>query len=66
MTAVLELRNVESAYGPIKAIRGVSLQVRKGVTLGGAECTIIGAATGADHPDATFVLVEPDGAETTC
>ncbi len=26
----LQLLNVESAYGPIKAIRGVSLQVRKG------------------------------------
>ena len=28
--AILELNNVESAYGPIKAIRGVSLQVRQG------------------------------------
>lgn len=28
--AVLQLLNVESAYGPIKAIRGVSLQVRRG------------------------------------
>jgi len=27
---VLRLSNVESAYGPIKAIRGVSLQVRRG------------------------------------
>ena len=27
--AVLKLLNVESAYGPIKAIRGVSLQVRR-------------------------------------
>ena len=27
---VLKLQNVESAYGPIRAIRGVSLQVRKG------------------------------------
>ena len=27
---VLRLANVESAYGPIKAIRGVSLQVRRG------------------------------------
>ncbi|WP_198088427.1 ABC transporter ATP-binding protein [Variovorax sp. E3] len=27
---VLQLLNVESAYGPIKAIRGVSLRVRKG------------------------------------
>ena len=28
--AVLKLLNVESAYGPIRAIRGASLQVRKG------------------------------------
>ncbi|MEY3783462.1 MAG: hypothetical protein RIS97_1641, partial [Pseudomonadota bacterium] len=27
---MLKLLNVESAYGPIKAIRGVSLQVKKG------------------------------------
>ena len=27
---VLKLSNVESAYGPIKAIRGVSLKVREG------------------------------------
>jgi branched-chain amino acid transport system ATP-binding protein len=27
---VLKLSNVESAYGPVKAIRGVSLQVRRG------------------------------------
>ncbi|PUE56095.1 ABC transporter ATP-binding protein [Limnohabitans sp. 2KL-17] len=29
-SVMLKLLNVESAYGPIKAIRGVSLQVRKG------------------------------------
>ena len=29
-TPVLKLSNVESAYGPIRAIRGVSLQVRRG------------------------------------
>ncbi len=29
-TVVLQLANVESAYGPIKAIRGVSLQVEQG------------------------------------
>ena len=27
---ILKLSNVESAYGPIKAIRGVSLEVRQG------------------------------------
>jgi branched-chain amino acid transport system ATP-binding protein len=30
MTEMLTLMNVESAYGPIRAIRGVSLKVRKG------------------------------------
>lgn len=30
MTVMLQLLNVESAYGPIKAIRGVSLKVRQG------------------------------------
>jgi branched-chain amino acid transport system ATP-binding protein len=29
-TPVLKLSNLESAYGPVKAIRGVSLQVRRG------------------------------------
>ena len=27
---LLQLANVESSYGPVKAIRGVSLKVRKG------------------------------------
>jgi branched-chain amino acid transport system ATP-binding protein len=30
VTPVLRLQNIESAYGPIKAIRGVSLEVRPG------------------------------------
>jgi branched-chain amino acid transport system ATP-binding protein len=30
MTTILQLTNVESAYGPIKAIRGASLKVEKG------------------------------------
>ncbi|TDP59552.1 ABC transporter ATP-binding protein [Roseateles toxinivorans] len=29
-TVILKLSNVESAYGPIKAVKGVSLQVRQG------------------------------------
>ena len=44
----------------------VRLKVRDGVTLSGSECTIIQAATSTDYPDATFVLVESDGTETTC
>ncbi|MGK2900169.1 MAG: ABC transporter ATP-binding protein [Burkholderiaceae bacterium] len=30
MTSILQLNNVESAYGPVKAIRGVSLKVEQG------------------------------------
>ena len=30
MDALLQLNNVESAYGPVRAIRGVSLSVLRG------------------------------------
>ncbi|MEW6707612.1 MAG: ABC transporter ATP-binding protein [Pseudomonadota bacterium] len=54
--AVLTLTNVESAYGPIKAIRGVSLQVRQGeiVTVLGAngagKSTILKTISGIIDP----------------
>jgi len=54
--AVLTLTNVESAYGPIKAIRGVSLQVRAGeiVTVLGAngagKTTILKTISGIIDP----------------
>ncbi|HEY5292304.1 MAG TPA: ATP-binding cassette domain-containing protein, partial [Burkholderiales bacterium] len=35
---ILKLSNVESAYGPVKAIRGVSLSVTKGAIV-----TVLGA-----------------------
>lgn len=44
----------------------VRITVRDGVTLNGSECMIVNAATEVDYPDATFVLVTPDGEETTC
>ena len=53
---VLQLMNVESAYGPIKAIRGVSLRVRKGeiVTVlgsnGAGKTTILKTISGIIHP----------------
>ena len=52
---VLKLLNVESAYGPIKAIRGVSLQVRRGEIAtvlgsnGAGKTTLFNAITG-DFP----------------
>lgn len=53
---VLSLRNVESAYGPVKAIRGVSLQVRAGeiATLlgsnGAGKTTILKTISGIIEP----------------
>jgi branched-chain amino acid transport system ATP-binding protein len=54
--AVLKLANVESAYGPIKAIRGVSLAVREGevVTVlgsnGAGKTTILKTISGIIDP----------------
>src|SRR3982750_2134421 len=53
---ILQLNNVESAYGPIKAIRGVSLKVAKGriVTVlgsnGAGKTTILKAISGIIDP----------------
>ena len=53
---VLRLLNVESAYGPIKAIRGVSLQVRRGEIAtvlgsnGAGKTTILKTITGIIDP----------------
>jgi branched-chain amino acid transport system ATP-binding protein len=55
-TEVLQLLNVESAYGPIKAIRGVSLKVRQGeiaTVLGGngaGKTTILKTISGIIDP----------------
>lgn len=38
----------------------VRVFVKDGVTLSGSECVIISAATSADHPDTTFVIVDGD------
>ncbi len=54
---ILALNNVESAYGPIKAIRGVSLQVRRGeiVTVlgsnGAGKSTILKTISGILDPN---------------
>ena len=56
MSALLELRNVETYYGPIMAIRGVSLEVRDQqiVTLLGAngagKTTVLKTISGAMDP----------------
>ena len=54
--AILKLLNVESAYGPIRAIRGVSLQVQRGriVTVlgsnGAGKSTILKTISGIIDP----------------
>ena len=55
-SALLRLTNVESAYGPVKAIRGVSLEVKKGqiVTLlgsnGAGKTTLLKTISGIMDP----------------
>ena len=55
-TTLLTLTNLESAYGPVKAIRGVSLEVRKGqiVTLlgsnGAGKTTLLKTISGIMDP----------------
>ena len=43
----------------------VRLVVKDGAALSGSECTIINAATKADHPNATFVI-DSGSATVTC
>lgn len=55
--AILELNNVESAYGPVKAIRGVSLKVREGMIVtvlganGAGKTTILKTISGIVDPE---------------
>ena len=63
---VLRLQNVESAYGPIKAIRGVSLQVPEGriVTVlgpnGAGKTTILKTISGIIDPRRGSILFRGD------
>lgn len=67
MADLLELKNVETYYGPIMAIRGVSLSVRTGqiVSLLGAngagKTTVLKTISGAIDPQKGTVLFEGKG-----
>ena len=67
MSALLEVRNLETFYGPIMAIRGVSLEVHKGqvVTVLGAngagKTTLLKTISGIMDPEKGQVIFE--GAE---
>ena len=56
MPALLELRNVETYYGPVMAIRGVSLEIRKGQIVallganGAGKTTVLKTISGAMDP----------------
>jgi branched-chain amino acid transport system ATP-binding protein len=62
--ALLELRNVETYYGPVMAIRGVSMEVRRGqiVTLLGAngagKTTVLKTISGAMEPQKGTVTLD--------
>lgn len=64
MTALLEIRNLETFYGPIMALRGVSLEVHKGrvVTVLGAngagKTTLLKTLSGIMDPEKGSILFE--------
>jgi len=64
MAALLELRNIETYYGPVMAIKGVSLEVRKGqiVSLLGAngagKTTVLKTISGAMDPQKGVVSLK--------
>jgi branched-chain amino acid transport system ATP-binding protein len=64
MTALLELRNIETYYGPVMAIKGVSLEVRDGqiVSLLGAngagKTTVLKTISGAMDPQKGVVSLK--------
>jgi branched-chain amino acid transport system ATP-binding protein len=64
VTALLEVRNLETYYGPIMAIRGVSLEVQKGevVTVLGAngagKTTLLKTVSGIMDPEKGKILFE--------
>jgi branched-chain amino acid transport system ATP-binding protein len=67
MTALLEVRNVETHYGPIQAIRGISLEVRLGQVVavlganGAGKTTLLNTIAGVLDP--TKGVVRFDGQE---
>ena len=70
ITPLLELRNIETFYGPIMAIRGVSLRVDDGEVVavlganGAGKTTLLKTATGALDSRKGRVLF--DGLEIQC
>ena len=64
MATLLELRNVETYYGPVMAIRGVSLRVRKGQIVallganGAGKTTVLKTISGAMEPQKGTITLD--------
>lgn len=64
MSALLEVRNLETFYGPIMAIRGVSLEVHKGQVVavlganGAGKTTLLKTISGIMNPEKGQILFE--------
>lgn len=64
MATLLELKNVETYYGPVMAIRGVSLQVRKGQIVallganGAGKTTVLKTISGAMVPQKGAITLD--------
>lgn len=64
MATLLELKNVETYYGPVMAIRGVSLQVRKGQIVallganGAGKTTVLKTISGAMEPQKGSITLD--------
>jgi len=62
--ALLELRNVETYYGPVMAIRGISMEVREGQIVallganGAGKTTVLKTISGAMEPQKGSVLLD--------
>jgi len=64
--ALLELRNIETYYGPVMAIRGVSMEVRQGQVVallganGAGKTTVLKTISGAMDPQKGSVRLDGD------
>ncbi len=68
-TAVLQIRNLESFYGPVMAIRGVSLDVREGTIVavlganGAGKTTLLRTISGIMDPEKGEILLNGEAIE---
>ena len=67
MSALLEVKNLEAAYGPVKAVRGVSLSVPDGKIAtvlgsnGAGKSTLLKTLSGINDPKRGSVILGGQG-----